>query len=105
MHGTPRQGERRVIRPRGFFALSFGSMVGSGWIILLGEWLRRAAPGGAMLALLAGGALMALIGTWCQPVLEKPGGIPLEWILMTIWTALGVVFSLFAASRESSRPE
>src|SRR6266403_1547245 len=63
MRGTPPQGERRVIRPAGFFALSFGSMVGSGWIILLGEWLRRAAPGGAMLALIAGGALMALIGT------------------------------------------
>jgi APA family basic amino acid/polyamine antiporter len=63
MRGALLQGERRVIRPAGFFALSFGSMVGSGWIILLGEWLRRAAPGGAMLALLAGGALMALIGT------------------------------------------
>jgi len=53
---------RRVIRPAGYFALSFGSMVGSGWIILLGEWLRRAAPGGALLAMLAGGALMALVG-------------------------------------------
>jgi APA family basic amino acid/polyamine antiporter len=63
MRDAPPQGERRVIRPAGFFALSFGSMVGSGWIILLGEWLRRAAPGGAILALLAGGALMALIGT------------------------------------------
>jgi basic amino acid/polyamine antiporter, APA family len=52
-----------VIRPAGFFALSFGSMVGSGWIILLGDWLKRAAPGGALLALLAGGALMALVGT------------------------------------------
>src|SRR6185437_13748838 len=55
--------QRRIIRPAGFFALSFGSMVGSGWIILLGEWLRRAAPGGAFLALLGGGALMSLIGT------------------------------------------
>jgi basic amino acid/polyamine antiporter, APA family len=63
LEGTPFHGERRIIRPAGFFALSFGSMVGSGWIILLGEWLRRAAPGGALLALLAGGALMALIGT------------------------------------------
>lgn len=60
----PRQTtQRRIIRPAGFFALSFGSMVGSGWIILLGEWLRRAAPGGAFLALLAGGVLMSLIGT------------------------------------------
>ena len=40
-----------------------------------------------------------------QPVLEKPGGIPLEWILMTVWAALGVVFSSFAASRGLPRPE
>ena len=46
----------------GFFALSFGSIVGSGWIVLLGEWLRLAAPAGALLALLAGGMLMAAIG-------------------------------------------
>jgi amino acid transporter len=59
---APLAAVRRVIRPAGFFALSFGSMVGSGWIIVLGEWLRRAAPGGALLALLAGGVLMALIG-------------------------------------------
>jgi basic amino acid/polyamine antiporter, APA family len=36
--------------------------VGSGWIVLLGDWLRLAAPGGALLALLAGGLLMAAVG-------------------------------------------
>ncbi len=46
----------------GFFALSFGSIVGSGWIVLLGEWLKLAAPAGALFALLAGGMLMAAIG-------------------------------------------
>jgi basic amino acid/polyamine antiporter, APA family len=53
---------KRGIGRGGYFALSFGSIVGSGWIMLLGEWFRRAAPGGALLALLAGGILMALIG-------------------------------------------
>jgi amino acid transporter len=51
-----------VIGRGGFFALSFGSIVGSGWIMLLGDWLRLAAPGGALLALLAGGFLMAAVG-------------------------------------------
>ena len=46
----------------GFFAFSFGSIVGSGWVVLLGEWLKLAAPGGALLALVAGGMLMAAIG-------------------------------------------
>jgi len=58
----PSTNVRRVIRRAGFFALSFGSIVGSGWIILLGEWLRPAGPGGALLALLAGGTLMAGVG-------------------------------------------
>jgi APA family basic amino acid/polyamine antiporter len=52
----------RTIGRAGFFALSFGSIVGSGWVILLGEWLRVAGPGGAALALAAGGMYMALIG-------------------------------------------
>lgn len=46
----------------GFFAFSFGSIVGSGWVVLLGEWLKLAAPGGALLALVAGGVLMSAIG-------------------------------------------
>jgi basic amino acid/polyamine antiporter, APA family len=54
-------GERGIGRG-GFFALSFGSIVGSGWIVLLGEWLRRAAPGGTLLALLAGCVLMSVVG-------------------------------------------
>jgi basic amino acid/polyamine antiporter, APA family len=53
---------KRGIGRGGYFALSFGSIVGSGWIMLLGEWFRHAAPGGALLALLVGGFLMALIG-------------------------------------------
>jgi amino acid transporter len=52
----------RVISRSGYFTLSFGSMVGSGWIILLGEWLGLAGPGGTLLALLAGGLVMALVG-------------------------------------------
>jgi amino acid transporter len=65
-----------------------------------------AVPGGqpTVLLCLAGAVLMAGFA-FCQPVLEKPGGIPLEWILMGVWAALGLVFSWFAASRELSRQE
>ncbi|WBX86291.1 APC family permease [Sphingosinicella microcystinivorans] len=55
-------GLRRVITAGGFFALSFGSIVGSGWVVLLGDWLNRASPGGAVLAILAGGSAMVLVG-------------------------------------------
>jgi amino acid transporter len=65
-----------------------------------------AVPGGqpTVLLCLAGAVLMAGFA-FCQPVLEKPGGIPLEWILMGVWAALGLVFSWFAASRELPRQE
>jgi APA family basic amino acid/polyamine antiporter len=52
----------KVIKPSGYFALSFGAIVGSGWVMLLGEWLRMGGPGGAIIAFIAGGALMLLVG-------------------------------------------
>ena len=95
---------RRVIRPAGFFALSFGSMVGSGWIILLGEWLRRAAPGGALLAMLAGGALMALVGCCYAELaarLPRAGGdflYALEGLGRTAGFVVGSFITLFLIS-------
>jgi amino acid transporter len=95
---------RRIIRPAGYFALSFGSMVGSGWIILLGEWLRRAAPGGALLAMLAGGALMALVGCCYAELaarLPRAGGdflYALEGLGRTAGFVVGSFITLFLIS-------
>jgi APA family basic amino acid/polyamine antiporter len=95
---------RRVVRPAGFFALSFGSMVGSGWIILLGDWLQRAAPGGALLALLAGGALMALVGCCYAELaarLPRAGGdflYALEGLGRTAGFIVGSFLTLFLVS-------
>jgi len=95
---------RRVIRPAGFFALSFGSMVGSGWIILLGDWLRRAAPGGALLAILAGGILMALVGCCYAELaarLPRAGGdflYALEGLGRTAGFVVGSFITLFLVS-------
>jgi APA family basic amino acid/polyamine antiporter len=95
---------RQVIRPAGYFALSFGSMVGSGWIILLGDWLRRAAPGGALLAMLAGGALMALVGCCYAELaarLPRAGGdflYALEGLGRTAGFVVGSFITLFLVS-------
>ena len=95
---------RQVLRPAGYFALSFGSMVGSGWIILLGEWLRRAAPGGALLAMLAGGALMALVGCCYAELaarLPRAGGdflYALEGLGRTAGFVVGSFITLFLVS-------
>jgi APA family basic amino acid/polyamine antiporter len=59
---VPQQsGFKHAIGGLGYFALSFGAVVGSGWIVVLGDWLRLAGPGGTALGFLAGGATMALV--------------------------------------------
>ena len=45
-----------------FFALSLGAIVGVGWVVVLGDWLRQAGPVGAMLGLAAGGLVVCVIG-------------------------------------------
>jgi basic amino acid/polyamine antiporter, APA family len=45
-----------------YLALGFGTIVGSAWVILLGDWLTKAGPGGAILGFLCGGAVMMVIG-------------------------------------------
>lgn len=45
-----------------YLALGFGTMIGSAWVILLGDWLGKAGPGGAVLGFLAGGIVVMLVG-------------------------------------------
>ncbi len=60
--GGPTMGTlAKTIGTGGFFALSFGSIVGSGWVLVLGEWLKAAGPGGAIIGFAAGGLLMILM--------------------------------------------
>lgn len=54
-------GLRRAVRRSGFFTLSFGAVIGSGWVVVLGEWLRSGGPGGSSLGFLFGGLAMTLI--------------------------------------------
>ncbi len=48
----------RSLGPVRFFALSFGCIVGSGWVVVLGDWLKAAGPMGVVLGMLAGGSVM-----------------------------------------------
>lgn len=62
-----------VVRPAGYFALAFGGIVGSGWVVALGEWLQTAGPGGAIFGFLAGGAVMTLV---CAAYAELASRMP-----------------------------
>ena len=45
-----------------FLSLGFGTMIGSAWVILLGDWLGKAGPGGAVLGFAAGALIVMTIG-------------------------------------------
>ena len=45
-----------------YLALGFGTVIGSAWVILLGNWLGEAGPGGAVLGFLCGGVVVVAVG-------------------------------------------
>src|SRR5206468_10315419 len=55
-------GLKKEIGAGEFFTLSFAAMVGIGWIVILGEWLRDGGPLGAIIAFLLAGGGMMLVG-------------------------------------------
>jgi basic amino acid/polyamine antiporter, APA family len=56
------RGLQRSIGTAQFFTLSFGCIIGVGWVVALPAWLAQAGPGGAALAFVAGGIAMMLVG-------------------------------------------
>jgi len=52
----------RKLRLVDFFTLSFGSMVGVGWLVVMDDWLGRGGPAGAVLAFALGGAALLPVG-------------------------------------------
>lgn len=64
---------RRAIGPVRFFALSFGCVVGSGWVVVLGDWLKACGPAGVVLGMLAGGSVMlANSGAYAELIARYP---------------------------------
>ena len=53
-----------------YFALGFGTIIGSAWVVLLGDWLKIAGPGGTILGFAAGGAVMMIVG-YCYADLTR----------------------------------
>ncbi|MEZ0339284.1 APC family permease [Mycobacterium sp. pV006] len=58
-------------------ALGFGAMIGFGWVVLTGDWIGSAGTLGAVLAMIAGGVIMAMVGlTYAEltAAIPKAGG-------------------------------
>jgi basic amino acid/polyamine antiporter, APA family len=52
----------RKLRLHDYFALAFGTMIGTGWLVLMDDWLGRGGPGGAALAFAIGGIILLPVG-------------------------------------------
>lgn len=52
----------RVLSTKDVLALAIGAMIGWGWIVLAGEWIRTAGPLGAMIAFVLGGIMIVFVG-------------------------------------------
>ena len=61
-HSEARPELGKEIRAHQFFNLGFGTIVGVGWIVFLGNWLEAAGPVGAILAFGLGGIVVILVG-------------------------------------------
>lgn len=58
---------------RDALALGFGAMIGFGWVVLTGGWLSSAGTMGSVLAMLTGGAIMAVVGlTYAELTASMP---------------------------------
>ena len=60
-----------------YFALGFGTMVGTGWVVLMDDWLGRGGPFGAMLGFALGGILLLpvsyIYGQWVKRLPDASG--------------------------------
>src|ERR1700687_3010260 len=45
-----------------YFALAFGTMIGTGWLVLMDDWLGRGGPLGAILAFVLGAVILLPVG-------------------------------------------
>src|ERR1700724_2890077 len=52
----------RRLRLHDYFALAFGTMIGTGWLVLMDDWLGRGGPLGAILGCVLGGILLLPVG-------------------------------------------
>lgn len=68
---------KRVLSKKDVLAISFGAMIGWGWIVMVGDWILAAGTLGAILAFAIGGLMVLLVGlTYAEltSALPKCGG-------------------------------
>src|SRR5215475_4945531 len=67
----------RKLKLHDYFALAFGTMIGTGWLVLMDDWLGRGGPLGAILGFVLGGLILLpvgyIYGQWVQRLPDAAG--------------------------------
>lgn len=105
---------RGNIGPLQLFALGFGPIVGSAWVVILGQWLGSGGPGGAIIGFMAGGLIMVCIAacyaeltartpmtggefTFTREVYGRLPAFVVGWFMMLCWVCVTVFEGLALA--------
>lgn len=108
---APSSALRGAIGPVQLFALGFGPIVGSAWVVILGDWLQAGGPGGAILGFIAGSVIMLAIAgcygeltarapmtggefTFTRRVYGRFPGFIVGWFIMLCWVCVTVLEGL-----------
>ena len=59
---TPAPALKQQLGPFQFFAIAFGSIIGVGWMVVVGDWLQSAGPLGVSLAFVGSAGMIVLVG-------------------------------------------
>lgn len=100
-------GLKKVLGRWDALAIGVGAMIGFGWVVLTGDWITTAGPIGAALAMLVGGAIMAVVGlTYAELVaaMPKAGGehnyllraMGARWSFAGSWAIVGGYITIVA---------
>src|ERR1700752_3901720 len=73
MFDAPAAHLARKLRLHDYFAMAFGTMIGTGWLVLMDDWLGRGGSLGAILGYVLGGIILLPVGyVYGQWVLRLP---------------------------------
>ncbi|MCQ2017129.1 APC family permease [Clostridium butyricum] len=53
---------QRVLSKKDIFAIAFGAMIGWGWVVMAGDWIKGAGTLGSIMAFIIGGIMVLFVG-------------------------------------------
>ncbi|MBA4602251.1 APC family permease [Thermoactinomyces mirandus] len=98
-----KQRTEKVLSRIDVLALAFGAMIGWGWVVLTGEWIRQAGLLGSVLAFVGGGIMVLFVGlvySELTAAMPQTGGVSVfldralgyRWSFIASWAiALGYI--------------